>query len=176
MSDLPITGEVSNSKLAGVFNTEASARAGVDAVVFSAGLQASQVKLVTPAEPHPNIKLQPEGAGIFRTILLAHLWFGVGGAVVGVVAWAVLLWMNVTLIVSAAAVAGFTFLFIGAAVGLMLGGLVALRPDQDGYVLATQDAIADRRSTVVVHALSGAEADRAAAVLSGLGAEVTRTL
>ena len=39
-----------------------------DAVVFRAGLQASQVKLITPAEPHPNIKLQPEGAGIWRTI------------------------------------------------------------------------------------------------------------
>lgn len=176
MSDLPITGEVSNSKLAGVFDTAAHARAAVDAVVAGAGLQPAQVKLITPAEPHPNIKLQPEGAGIFRTILLAHLWFGAGGAVVGALAWAVLLGMNVTLIVSSAVVAGITFLFIGASVGLMLGGLVALRPDQDGYVLATQDAIADRRSAVVVHALSGDEADLAAIVLTGLGAEVTRTL
>ena len=173
MSDLPITGEVSNSKLAGVFNTEASARAGVDAVVFSAGLQASQVKLVTPAEPHPGIKLQPEGAGIWRTILMAHLWFGIGGLAAGALAWGVLMWIGVTLIVSSAVVSGIAFVFMGAIAGLMLGGLVALRPDQDGYVMATQDAIADRRSTVVVHALSGEQADRAAAVL---GAEVTRTL
>lgn len=176
MSDLPITGEVSNSKLAGVFNTEASARAGVDAVVFKAGLQASQVKLVTPAEPHPGVKLQPEGAGIFRTIVLAHMWFGIGGTVVGLLAWSVLMWLGVTLIVSSALVSVVAFVFMGAIGGLMLGGLVSLRPDQDGYMLATRDAIADRRSTVVVHALSGDEADRAAAVLSGLGAEVTRTL
>ncbi|MCX7034032.1 MAG: hypothetical protein NT046_08695 [Arenimonas sp.] len=176
MSDLPITGEVSNSKLAGVFNTEASARAGVDAVVFGAGLQASQVKLVTPAEPHPNIKLQPEGAGIWRTILVAHLWFGIGGIAAGLLAWGVLMWLGVTLIVSSALVSGIAFVFMGGIAGLMLGGLVALRPDQDRYVQATQDAIAERRFTVLVHALSNNEADRAATVLGGLGAEVTRTL
>ena len=77
------------------------------------------------------------------------------------------MWLGVTLIVSSALVSGVAFVFMGAIGGLMLGGLVALRPDQDGYVLATRDAIADRRSTVVVHALSGDEADRAAAVLSG---------
>ena len=176
MSDLPITGEGSNSKLAAVFDREAAARAAVDAVVSEAGLQPAQVKLVTPAEPNPNIKLQPEGKGIWRTILRAHLWFGIGGALVGALAWAVLMWLNVTLIVSSAVMAGVAFVFVGAIAGLMLGGLVALRPDQDRYVQATQDAIAHDRFTVVVHAMSGDEADRAAKVLSGLGAEVTRTL
>lgn len=176
MSDLPITGEVSNSKLAAVFDREVSARAAVAAVVSGAGLQPSQVKLVTPAQPNSDITLQPEGAGIWRTILLAHLWFGAGGVAVGVLAWAVLLWLKVTLIVSSALLAGVAFVFLGGIAGLMLGGLVALRPDQDRYVQAAQDAIAERRFTVVVHALSGDEADRAATVLSGLGAEVTRTL
>ena len=104
---------------------------------------------------------------------MAHLWFGIGGLAAGALAWGVLMWIGVTLIVSSAVVSGIAFVFMGAIAGLMLGGLVALRPDQDGYVMATQDAIADRRSTVVVHALSGEQADRAAAVL---GAEVTRTL
>ena len=176
MSDLPVTGEVSNSKLAAVFDSEASARAALDALVSGAGLQASQVKLVTPTEPHPNIKLQPEGKGIWRTVLMAHLWFGIGGVVAGGLAWAVLMWLGVTLIGRSAVMSAVAFVFIGAVAGLMLGGLVALRPDQDRYVQATQDAIAERRFTVVVHALSSDEADRAATVLSGLGAEVTRTL
>lgn len=176
MSDLPVTGEVSNSKLAAVLDREPAARAAVDAVLSGAGLQPTQVKLITPAEPHPNIKLQPEGPAIWRTILMAHLWFGVGGVAVGALVWAVLMWLGVTLIVSSAVVSGIAFVFMGAIAGLMLGGLVALRPDQDRYVQATQDAIAERRFTVVVHALSGDEADRAATVLGGLGAEVTRTL
>ncbi|MBW8367071.1 MAG: hypothetical protein K0M70_04345 [Arenimonas sp.] len=176
MSDLPVTGEVSNSKLAAVFDSQAAAGAARDAVVSRAGLQPAQVKLISPAEPHPNIKLQPEGKGIWRTIVLAHLWFGVGGLVAGALAWAVLMWLGVALIVSSALVSAVAFVFMGAIAGLMLGGLVALRPDQDRYVQATQDAIADRRFSVVVHALSRDEADRAASVLTGLGAEVTRTL
>ena len=58
----------------------------------------------------------------------------------------------------------------------LLGGLVSLRPDHDRYVLATQEAAARRQATVVVHALSADQADHAARVLSGLGADVTRTL
>lgn len=176
MSDLPLTGEVSNSKLAAVFNTEAAARAAMAAVIADAGLQAAQVKLVTPAEPHPNIKLQPEGQGIWRTILLAHAWLGIAGVLVGGLVFAFLMWKGVTLVVSSPVVAGIAFVFLGAVGGLMLGGLVALRPDQDRYVQATHDAAASDRSTVVVHALSGAEADRANAVLARLGAEVTRSL
>ncbi len=176
MSDLPVTGEVSNSKLAAVFDRESEARAAMQAVVSGAGLQPVQVKLVTPAEPNPGIKLQPEGQGIWRTILLAHLKLGIAGTVVGALAWAVLMWLGVTLIVSSALLAAVAFMFMGAIAGLMLGGLVALRPDQDRYVQATRDAIAHDRFTVVVHALSAEEAERAAKVLSGLGAEVTRTL
>lgn len=175
MSDNPATGEVSNTKLAAVFASEAAASAAVHAVVSGAGLQPAQVKLITPAEPNPNIRLQPEGQGIWRTIVIAHLRFGIGGLMAGVVAWGVLMWLGVTLIVSSALIAGVAFAFLGGIAGLMLGGLVALRPDQDRYVIATQDAIAERRFTVAVHALSTEEADRAAKVLSGLGAEVTRT-
>lgn len=176
MSDNPATGEVSNTKLAAVFTSEAAARAAVHAVVSGAGLQPAQVKLITPAEPNPNIKLQPEGQGIWRTIVVAHLRFGIAGLVVGAMAWAVLMWLGVTLIVSSAVISGVAFTFLGATAGLMLGGLVALRPDQDRYVIAAQDAIAQRRFTLAVHALSTDEADRAATVLTGLGAEVTRSL
>lgn len=176
MSDLPVTGEVSNSKLAAVFDREFAARAAIDALVSDAGLQQAQIKLVKPSEPHPGIKLQPEGQGIWRTIVIAHLRFGIAGLVVGALVWALLMGLEVTLIVSSAVVSGVAFVFMGGIAGLMLGGLVALRPDQDRYMQATQDAIAEHRYTVVVHALSGDEADRAAKVLAGLDAEVTRTL
>jgi glyoxylase-like metal-dependent hydrolase (beta-lactamase superfamily II) len=79
MSDLPLTGEVSNSKLAAVFDTEAAARAAAAAVIAQTELQPAQVKVVTPDEPHPGIKLEPEGGGILRTIVVAHVWLGVAG-------------------------------------------------------------------------------------------------
>ena len=55
MSDNPVTGEVSNSKLAAVFKDESAARAAATAVVAETNLQPSQVKVITPDESHPGI-------------------------------------------------------------------------------------------------------------------------
>ncbi len=176
MSDIPVSGEVSNSKLAAVFDSEYVARAAATTVAGEAGLEPAQVKLVTADEPHPNIKLEPEGQGILRTILLAHAWLGGAGVVVGLLVFAVMMWMDVPAIATSPWTAFAIFVVFGGIGGLLLGGLVSLRPDHDSYVLATQEAMADRKTTVVVHALSAEQADRAASVLTGLGAKVTRTL
>ncbi len=176
MSDLPLTGEVSNSKLAATFGSESAARAAAAAVATEAGLEPAQIKLITPDEPDPGIKLEPEGRGIWRTIVVAHIWLGIAGVVVGALAFALLMWLDIPAIVNSPALAGSLLLFFGGVAGLLVGGLVALRPDHDRYVLATQEAMARDCTTVVVHALSADQATQAANILSRLGGNVTRTL
>jgi hypothetical protein len=176
MSDIPVTGEVSNSKLAAVFDSEATARAAATAVADEAGLESAQVKVIAPGDGQPNIKLEPEGGGIWRTILVAHAWLGGAGVVVGLLVFAAMMWMDVPAISRSPWMSFPIFVVFGGIFGLLVGGLVSLRPDHDRYVLATQEAMAERRTTVVVHALSTEQARRAAKVLSGLGAQVTRTL
>jgi hypothetical protein len=176
MSDSPLTGEHSNSKLAAVFDDAATARAAAAAITAATDLQAAQVKVITPDEPDPGIKLEPEGAGIRRTLVVAHVRLGIGGLIAGLVAFAGLMWAGIPFIVQSPWAAGLAMAFVGALGGLMLGGLVALRPDHDPYIHATRDAMAERRSTVVVHALSTEQADRAAELLAARGGEVTRTL
>lgn len=176
MSDHPLTGEVSNSKLAAVFDSSAAARDAMAALLSEGGLQPQQVKLVTPGEPDPDIKLEPEGPGIWRTIVVAHARLGVAGAIVGAVAFAVMMWAGLPFVTRspvAAAIATIAFATVG---GLLLGGLVSLRPDHDRLVHATHEAMAERRTTVVVHALSKDEQQRAAALLAARGGEVTATL
>jgi hypothetical protein len=176
MSDNPVTGEVSNSKVAAVFDSEVTARAAATAVAKKAGLESAQVKVVTPGEQDPGIKLEPEGGGILRSIVVAHVRLGVVGLVVGAIAFALLRWMEVGAVVNSPWLSAMVMIAFGGVGGLMLGGLVALRPDHDLYILATREAMAEHRTTVVVHALSSEQADRAAEVLAGLGANVTRTL
>jgi ABC-type amino acid transport system permease subunit len=176
MSDLPLTGEVSNSKLAAVFDTEAAARAAAAAVIAQTELQPAQVKVVTPDEPHPGIKLEPEGGGILRTIVVAHVWLGVAGVLAGIVAFVVAAWSGVPFIVQSPWAAGLAMAAFGGVGGLLLGGLVSLRPDHDPYVLATREAMAQRRTTVLVHALNAQQLERANAILAASGADVTRTL
>lgn len=176
MSDNPLTGEVADSKLAAVFETHREARDAADALILHSDLQAAQVKVIRPDSADVAIKLEPEGGGIWRTIVRAHIRLGVVGAVLGLVAFAILYSIGVPMVVQLPVVAALVLFAFGTVGGLMLGGLVALRPDHDRYVQATRDAMDEGRSTVVVHALSGDQQATAAAFLASRGGEVTRTL
>lgn len=177
MSDTsPITGELSNSKVAAVFANEEGARRAAQAVAARLGLGAAQVQVITPGEPHPGHKLEPESRGIWRTIVVAHVRLGIVGAIAGLLAFAVLWAMDVAFIVNSPVAAALSLLFFCTVAGLMLGGLVALRPDHDRYVQATRDAMASGDTTVVVHAFSAAQRDQAADLLRAQGGEVTSTL
>src|SRR6476620_9365723 len=56
----PITGELSNSKVAAVFPRESAARKAAEGVSAAVSLEMAQVQVITPAEPHPGRKLEPE--------------------------------------------------------------------------------------------------------------------
>ena len=172
----PITGELSNSKLAAVFPHERAARAAAQAVSAALSLGSAQVQVITPAELHPGRKLEPESRGIWRTIVVAHLRLGIAGAVAGLLLFAALYATGVPFIVNSPVAAGLVLLFFGTVAGLMLGGLVSLRPDHDRYIAATRDAMATGNTTVVVHAFSADQRDQAAELLRAEGGEVTSTL
>ncbi|HSD18136.1 MAG TPA: hypothetical protein VLC71_12875 [Thermomonas sp.] len=172
----PITGELSNSKVAAVFPRPVDAQAAAAAVAQALSLGAAQVQVITPSEPHPGRLLEPESRGIWRTIVSAHLKLGIAGAVIGLLVFAGLRAYGLPFIVNSPVAAALVLLFFGTVAGLMLGGLVALRPDHDRYVEATRDAMASGNTTVVVHAFSSGQADQAADFLRAQGGEVTSTL
>ena len=176
MSDNPVTGEVSNSKLAAVFDSDAQARDAAAALVAATGLQSAQVKVIAPDEPDANIKLEPEGQGIWRTIVTAHLRLGILGAVLGAVAFGIMMWIGLPFVARSPVAAGLVTVSFGAVAGLLFGGLVSIRPDHDRYVQATHDAMDARRTTVVVHALSREQLQQAKAFLAERGGDVTGTL
>jgi VIT1/CCC1 family predicted Fe2+/Mn2+ transporter len=176
MSNNPVTGEVSNSKVAGVFPNRGNARSAADEMIAELSLQPAQVKLIGPDTADVDIKLQPEGGGIQRTLVVAHVKMGIVGAAMGLLAFGILHGMDVTFVVSSPVAAGLCAFAFGAVGGLLLGGLVSLRPDQSAYINATRDAISEGRTTVVVHALSSEQRTLAASFLTTHGAEVTQSL
>lgn len=172
----PITGELSNHKVAAVFASSAMARQAADEVLAELLLGESQVQLIRPGDPRTSRKLEPESQGIWRTIVVAHIRLGVVGFVLGVLAFAVLYAIGPPFIVNSPVAALLILLFFGTIAGLLLGGLVSLRPDHDRYVEATRDAITTGQTTVVVHALTSQQRSAAAEFLRGRGGEVTSTL
>lgn len=172
----PITGELSNHKVAAVFTSASAAQQAADAVFSELSLGPAQVQLVRPGEPRSSRKLEPESQGIWRTIVVAHVRLGIVGAVLGVIAFGVLYAVGLPFIVNSWLAALLILIFFGAVGGLLLGGLVSLRPDHDRYVEATHDAMAAGNTTVVVHALTAEQRAHAAEFLRARGGEVTSTL
>jgi hypothetical protein len=171
-----VTGEWSNSKLAAVFTEERAARAAAQAVTADLSLRPEQVSVITADEPHPGRKLEPEDRGIWRTVIKAHVRLGIAGAVAGLLVFAVLYLLGVQFVVASPVAAALVMLFFGAVAGLMLGGLISLRPDHDRYIDATREAVAAGDTTVLVHASSAEQRDQAAKLLRARGGDVTSTL
>jgi hypothetical protein len=172
----PLTEEVSNSKVAGIFANESAARAEAARVRATLQLSDAQVQVVTPADPAPGRKLEPESHGIFRTMIRAHVVLGLLGAVAGAIAFGVMWTMAIPFIVNSAVMAAAVLVGFGAVAGLMLGGLVTLRPDHDPFINKVQGAIGEGRSAVVVHAFSRDQNAQARELLQDASDEVVSTL
>lgn len=176
MSDNPVTGEVSNSKVAAVFSSARAARAASTAVADETGIEAAQIRVITPGDPDTDIKLEPEGGNIWRTLVVSHVRLGIAGLLAGLCVFGILMAMQLPQVVQSPFASAAACAFFGALGGLMLGGLVTLRPDHATVINATRDAADHGRTTVVVHALSAEQRARAMAVLGRCGGDVTQTL
>lgn len=172
----PLTGELSDSKVAAVFGRESTARTVAAQVRERLGLKPSQVQVLTPLDSHPGRKLEPEGQGIVRTLVIAHYKLAVFGLIAGAVLFAVLYAMGLDAVTSSPRLAAVVIMGYGGVFGLMAGGLVALRPDHTPYVNRVKDALEDGSCAVVVHAFDIGQRDRAAEVLSSNGGKAIRTL
>jgi hypothetical protein len=172
----PLTGEVSDSKVAAIFDDEATARRIAARLRKELSLQPAQAQVVGPHDRHPGRKLLPEGQGIFRTILIAHYKLGLAGLAIGAVVFAALYAMGIAMIVSSPMLAAALIIGYGGVFGLMFGGLVSLRPDQDPYLLKVREALQEGRYAVVVHAFDPEQRDRAEQSLAAHGGDTIRTL
>lgn len=171
-----LVNEKSSHKIAAIFPDSLAATDSARHVRQTLGLADAQVHVITPGEPHPGRKLQPESHGIFRTMLHAHAKLGIAGAVLGGLLWLVLRMIGVTLIMTTGWITLAMFIVFGAMFGLMLGGLVTLRPDHDAYIRRVREAMGEGRSAVVVHAFDTDQRDAARKLLEQRSGEVVSTL
>ncbi|GAB3505247.1 riboflavin biosynthesis protein RibA [Pseudoxanthomonas daejeonensis] len=171
-----VTGEMSDSKVAAVFDSEAEARAIARQVQHMLGAQQGQVQVITPLDTRPGRKMEPEGRGIFRTILVAHYKLGLIGLAMGATLFAVLYMSGLEAVVLSPGLAAALIVGYGGVFGLMAGGLVSLRPDHSPYVAKVRTALKEGRCAVVVHAFDDAQRDRAQEMLAAHGGDTIRTL
>ena len=113
-NETALSAELSNSKVAAIFADPASARETAARLRQALQLEEAQVQLISPGDPRPGRKLEPESRGIFRTMMRAHLRLGLMGAAAGAVLFAVLFARGIPYIVNSAVMAAAVLVGFGA--------------------------------------------------------------
>ena len=175
-NETSLSAELSNSKVAAIFADPASARETAARLRQALQLEEAQVQLISPGDPRPGRKLEPESRGIFRTMMRAHLRLGLVGAAAGAVLFAVLFARGIPYIVNSAVMAAAVLVGFGAVAGLFLGGLFTLRPDHDPYITRVYAALELGRTALVVHSFSREQNAQAVEFLKQFSDEVVATL
>ncbi len=172
----PLTAERSASKVAAVFANRGLAQTVATELRQALQLAEAQVQVVVPDDAAADRKLQPESANVARTLVRTHIVWSIAGLIGGLVVFAILWAMGVAMIVQSAITSAIVLAVFGIVAGLLFGGLLALRPDQDAYILTVKDAIGEGRSAVVVHAASEEQKEQAKALLEERSGEVVASL
>lgn len=175
-------GERSLTKVAGLFAQKSQAESSMEQVLRSGGLNAAQVRLLGPQDAHTARRewlgraMEPESAGMARTFLQTHLVGGMAGAVAGL---ALYLWFyraGHPMIASSPAVAFIAIVGFAVTFGLLLGGLLTMRPDHVRLITRVRSALRHNQWAVVAHPINSEQTERVRQVLEKSAAEVVSTL
>jgi len=177
-----IFGERSLTKVAGIYSTAQGAEDARARVLRGGRWADGQVVLLTPADANMSRrgiiskKMDPESSGILRTILRAHLFTAFVGLAVGVGAWGLLISMGNQLIGGSPGLSFMAFAFFGTVFGLMLGGLISLRPDHARLITIVRSALRSGQWVAVAHPFNEKQADEAVDLFRAGSQRVERTL
>ncbi|MFO7764744.1 MAG: hypothetical protein R6V61_13550 [Wenzhouxiangellaceae bacterium] len=175
-NSMGFTGESSDHKLAAIFASEPAAREAAVEVVDALGLDNDQVKVIKAGDDDAERKLEPESRGIWHTLIRAHLWLGLAGAVIGAILYFALSVAGVPFVVGNPAWASSMFIVLCFVGGLLVGGAVTVRPDHAPYIRAAVSALRDGKSLVIVHARDLEQLRQAKEELEKHDADVIPTL
>ena len=175
-------GEKSLTKVVGVFNDREKAHEAVGRMLKSSRIAPRQLRVLGPQDASMSRSelfgrsMEPEQRGIFKTLLLTHVVAGLTGAVVGLLLFIWLLRSGQPMVASSPLLAGIAIIGFGATFGLLIGGLLALRPDHVWLITAVRSALKKNQWAVVVHPTDTDQTEVAHKLLCDSGGKVLKSL
>jgi len=174
-------GEKSVTKVAGLFASRAGADDAVRDLLGASNLTAVQVRVLGPGDGEAERNaafdraVEPEMRGIWRTMIRAHVTMGALGLLAGVLLYWVLMAsgnraLQGTPGIGFVALAGFGITF-----GLMLGGVLALRPDHGRVMGQVRRGLKSGNWAVIAHPVNAGQTHQAVASLAGTSLKVVRS-
>ncbi len=169
-------GERSLSKVAAVYESEAAAQSAARQVTDLPDIEGRQVQMVRPFDPEWGRRLEPEGVGIWRTAVRAHVTCSIVGMSLAALGFVALWAAGVTAIVTTPVMSLVAMVMCGLMFGLMAGGLITIRPDHDAVVAPVREAVTNGRWSVVVHPSSRSQLAETVRTLGQTGVPIFQTL
>ncbi len=171
-----LTGENFSHKVAAAFDHPLLAKIAAGKVQEALQLAPRQLHVLSPEEASVERALEPESEDVFRTGVRSHAWLGLVGAGIGSLAFAVFLAYGSPMVTSSPGLAAAVLIGFGTGAGMLIGGMLPPRPDEDPYLHRVADTLRDERSVVVVHSKDPKECSAVQRELQRLGALTIRTL
>ncbi|SFR52854.1 Uncharacterized integral membrane protein [Marinobacter daqiaonensis] len=172
-SSVPFSGERHDHKLAAKCDSEKQAKELAEALCENTTLSSGQVHVVTPDQSNPGASLEPENRGIRRTLVRSLVWMTVIGAVVGFVLYLILAAVGVNTVSDNPFFSGAAMPAYGAMIGLIVGGILALRPDHTAYAASAETSLRKGDYVVAIHAADSEQLDAAKQFLEARDVETT---
>jgi len=175
-------GEKSLTKVVGVFPDKAQADAAASQVLKAPGMLLDQARVLGPQDARMSRReifsrtLEPEQRGIYKSIFITHGVTGLVGAVVGLLLYVWLLRSGHPAVASSPLLAFIPIVGFATTFGLLLGGLMTIRPDHVWLITKVRGALKHNRWAVVVHPLDPDQREAAKAALGASGGQVLSTL
>ena len=174
-------GERSVTKVAGLFATRSGAEIAMHDLLGSCRLSATQVNVLSPLDGNPardearDRAVEPEQRGIWLTVIRAHLSMGLLGLLAGVLLYAALMAMDNAALRSTPGMGLVALAGFGATFGLMLGGVLALRPAHGRVIGIVRGGLQRGQWAVVAHPLDSRQTRQAMASLNHGSLRVMRS-
>lgn len=176
-----LLGEKSLTKVVGLYADAQHAQAAAAKAQYLYGIAPGQVRLLGPQDAkntHRNLfdcSMEPEQRSIFKTLFQAHGVTALAGAMGGLLLFFWLMDSGQPMVLSSPWLAAMALIGFGIIFGLLLGGLIALRPDHIQLITTVRSALAHNRWALVLHPSNAEQTRTAKDFLAATGAEVLST-
>lgn len=171
-----ITEEKNPSRISAIFNNEAEAKKAQTLLIDSGGFADNKINIIRPHDDDISKKLEPETGGVKRTIYKSHVVLGIVGIIVGLVLAAVVQLIGPDFMSGRTPTIYAIFAMIFGMLGLMLAGLISLRPDHDPVTTHVVEAVQEGKWALILQTHNKDEADRAAVLLKPVAHTIHESL
>jgi hypothetical protein len=146
---LNVTSEHYLGKVTGVYNERFYANKLFEKLIEEGGFLIEQISIISPEDTDFVHKLEPDSIGIGRTVFGSHFILSCGSSVVGLIIASILMTIGPSFATSSPMMMLSAAAIVCAFIGLLIAGVIYIRPDHEPPINNTRQATHHQWSVVV---------------------------